>query len=109
VSNAFKARIFWMSDVPLCPGESLTVRLATQSARATVTVRSRMDSSSLDELGEGPLSNNEVGEVTVDADRQLAFTPFDEVPELGRFVLVRGEDIIAGGIVSGEQALAIHV
>ena len=49
-------------------------------------------------------SNAEVGMrnaefFEIETKKPLAFTKFGDVKEMGRFVLVRGNDVVAGGII----------
>ena len=46
------------------------------------------------------LQNTEVGEVVIKTDRRICIAPFSRVRELGRFVIVEGEDTCAGGIIT---------
>jgi bifunctional enzyme CysN/CysC len=98
-ADTFKARVFWMGKTPLHDGEKLTIRVATQEAGCTVEVKKRLDSSTLEDLGPGPLGNNEAAEAVIHAEKALVVEDFGDIPELGRFVLVRGSDVAGGGIV----------
>ena len=82
--------------------EKLTVRQATQETFAEVVeISRRMDSSSLEVIAEtsNQLCSGEIAQVTLRTDRPMVTERFLDVPELGRFVLARGPDIVAGGIV----------
>jgi sulfate adenylyltransferase subunit 1 (EFTu-like GTPase family) len=107
VSDRFKATIFWMSDAPCVPGERLTLRVSTQEAWCVPEVLRRIDSSTLGELEIGPLQANDVAEVALAAERPLVVSGFEEIAEVGRLVLVRGQDIVAGGIISSQQAPSV--
>ena len=103
VTRRLDANLFWMSKRPLEVGEGLTLKCATQEVRAHVArIARRTDSSSLEELARdaAELKNNEIGEVTIETQEPVAVESFYDVPELGRFVLVRGHDVVAGGIVT---------
>ncbi|MFH0863247.1 MAG: GTP-binding protein [Candidatus Altiarchaeota archaeon] len=100
VADRFDAKVFWMSKAPMQKGERLAVRVATQERECTLDVKKRVNSSTLEELEPGPLQNNEVAEVEIKAEGPVVFESFNETPELGRFVLVRGNDIVAGGIIT---------
>jgi translation elongation factor EF-1alpha len=66
------------------------------------TIAERIDSGTLQHL-EGAsdrLEETEVAEVSITTDEKVVVEPFSEVPELGRFVLTRGQDVVAGGIVA---------
>jgi sulfate adenylyltransferase subunit 1 (EFTu-like GTPase family) len=49
------------------------------------------------------LKELEVGEVLLHTDRPVLTKDFADVPSLGRFVLLHGEDVCAGGIVTRER------
>ena len=102
-SRQVEARLFWMHPEPLRVGEALTFRLATQEVPARVTcIARRIDSSSLEVIAEEApeLADNELAELTITTEAPVVSEAFYEVPELGRFVLVRGHDIVAGGIIT---------
>ncbi len=42
----------------------------------------------------------EIGEVEIETKKPLAFTKFNDIKEMGRFVLIRGNDVVAGGIIT---------
>jgi sulfate adenylyltransferase subunit 1 (EFTu-like GTPase family) len=66
-------------------------------------IRERVDSSTLEHIEKNASELNafEVGEVTISTESPLVTEDFTDVPELGRFVLLRGQDVAAGGIVTG--------
>ena len=69
---------------------------------AASSIARRIDPSSLEVIGENAaeLKNNEIGELTITTKKPIAMETFHDVPELGRFVLVRDHDIVGGGIIS---------
>jgi bifunctional enzyme CysN/CysC len=102
VSGSVAARVFWMAEAPLRRGEGVAVRLATQEVPCTVQrIAGRTDSGSLEVLaGESAeLANTEVAEVTLAAQEPVHYDRFGKVAEMGRLVLMRGADIVAGGIL----------
>lgn len=105
MSDEFEATIFWMSKKDMKQGEKLIIRCATQEQNCRVArIARRMDSSSLEVLGEDCdiLKNLEVGEVVIKTKNPIVLTKFTDVQELGRFVIVRDENICAGGIIVRE-------
>ena len=46
------------------------------------------------------LKNLEVAEVTIKTKKPLAVKNFNDVQELGRFVLIQDQNICAGGIIT---------
>jgi sulfate adenylyltransferase large subunit len=103
LTEFFNAKVFWMSKKELQKEERLTLRCATQEVNCTIKkIETRIDSSSLEIIQKDAtkLSNLEVGEVIIKTKKPIAIKPFNEVKELGRFVLVKDEDICAGGIIT---------
>ena len=103
ITDTFKANLFWMSRQPMTADESLLLKCATQAiAVKSWDIQRRIDSSSLEVIDENAreLRNNEIAELTVQTKTPIVLERFCEVPELGRFVVVRGHDIVAGGIIT---------
>ncbi len=102
VVAAVTANVFWMATPALERGERLILRLATQDVPVTAAeIRTRIDSSTLETIAwDAPqLRESEVGSVNLRAERPFVAESFAALPEMGRFVLVRGNDIVAGGII----------
>ena len=98
-----QARIFWMRPEPLKMGEPLVLRCATQSVEVkAVRIDRRIHSSTLEVLQENAstLGENEVGEVVITTRTPVVVEPLTLGGELGRFVLTRHDDVVAGGIVT---------
>jgi sulfate adenylyltransferase subunit 1 (EFTu-like GTPase family) len=103
LTDKFSATIFWMAPEPLDTDERLVVRCATQETSCVIEcVGKRVDSSTFEVIGEDSktLKNLEVGEVVIKTKKPLAIKAFGDVRELGRFVLVRDQNICAGGIIT---------
>jgi len=104
VTTRVPATVFWMSRQPLSPGETLTFRCTTQEVPCRVAhIARRLDSSSLAVVEEHAqsIADTEVAELTLEMERPVVVEEHGFIPELGRFVLERGYDVIAGGIVTG--------
>jgi small GTP-binding protein len=106
-TRRFHASVFWLARVPLEVGGShpcpLTIKCATQEQPCCVAaLDERIDSSTLERLPaqENRLQETEVGEVVIETAEPVVVESFYDVQELGRFVLVRGRDVVAGGIVT---------
>jgi bifunctional enzyme CysN/CysC/sulfate adenylyltransferase subunit 1 len=102
ISDKVNSSLIWLSKEAFSKDEKLGLRLATQETRANIAeIRERVDSSSLEILEEkaSSINNLEIGEVEIETKKPLAFTKFGDVKEMGRFVLVRGNDVVAGGII----------
>ncbi len=97
------ANLFWMAKEDFGKKEKIPLRCATQEIVCKVTeIKKRIDSSSLQviEKEAGILRNLEVGEVIIKTKRPIVVKTFNDLAELGRFVLVKGNNICAGGIIT---------
>jgi bifunctional enzyme CysN/CysC len=100
---SFEANLFWMNRTPMTADEKLTIRCATQMVPIEgYDIHKRIDSSTLEVIDENAseLANNEIAELTINTTEPIVTERFYDVPELGRFVVVRGHDIVAGGIIT---------
>jgi translation elongation factor EF-1alpha len=91
-----------MSKKPFDISVKIILRCATQEVSCSVDkILKRIDSSSLKILEQdaSQLRNLDVGEVIVKTKEPIVIKSFNDVQELGRFVLVRDENICAGGII----------
>jgi sulfate adenylyltransferase subunit 1 (EFTu-like GTPase family) len=103
LTDRFSANVFWMAKQNFIKGERITIRCATQETTCVIEVIKRViNSSTLDVIREDgeALKNLEVGEVILRTKKPIAVKSFNDVRELGRFVLVQDENISAGGIVT---------
>ncbi len=103
MSDRVSASVFWMSKKPLSTDEKLTIRCATQETSCKVEqIKERINSATLEvvEKNAKGLENLDVGEVVIKTKKPIAVKDFNDVQELGRFVLVRDQNICAGGIVT---------
>jgi bifunctional enzyme CysN/CysC len=105
-AHEFTGRIFWLHGEPLRTGETVPLRLGTQQAEArVVSVLRTLDAVTL-ESGNGTateVKRHEVAEVRLRVRRPIAFDPAGRIPELGRFVLMRGRRIAGGGVIDSAQ------
>jgi len=110
ISHRLNAVVFWMDPEPLGLGETLEVKCATQQVEGTVDkISKRLDSSTLEVIADEAteLCDTEVAQLTISLAHPMATDPFEETPEMGRFVLMRHMKTVAGGIValrSGDTA-----
>ncbi|GAW94063.1 sulfate adenylyltransferase subunit 1 [Calderihabitans maritimus] len=103
LTDTFKANVFWMFRKPLDINEKITLKCATQEVSCRVqSIEKRMNSSTLELLERNAtiLENLEVGEVIIKTKHPIAVKTFNEVQELGRFVLERDQLTCAGGIIT---------
>ncbi len=105
LTDRFQASVFWLSPeaLELDDADGLVFKCATQEKQCRIeTLHRRIDSGSLEPLSteEGRLEETEVGEATVVTDGPVVLESFYDVQELGRFVLMKGLQVVAGGIVT---------
>ena len=106
VTHVFKASVFWMSKIAFDKKERVILRCATQEITCVIEkIGKRIHSSTLEVIEEDSdrLENLEVGEVLIETKKPIAIKTFNDAQELGRFVLIRNEDVCAGGIVTDTQ------
>jgi len=104
LADGFKANIFWMSKRDFEKGERIVIKCSTQETTCRVErIEKRIDSSTLEIIEQEAdiLKNLEVGEVVIRTKKPIAVKAFNDVQELGRFVLLHDENICAGGIITG--------
>ena len=103
ITDTFKASLFWMSRKPMAIAEKLQIKCATQEISIKeCKIHRRINSSTLEVIEEDAreLANNEIAELTFTTKTPIVVESFSDFPELGRFVVVRGHDIVAGGIIT---------
>jgi bifunctional enzyme CysN/CysC len=103
-ANRFRADLFWMAHEPLRIGLTYDLRLATQNLKCQiVSIEQVMDSSTLQYKVDKSeqLARNEVGRLSIQTRAPLVLDNHDRIPNLGRFVLVDGGEICAGGTIFG--------
>lgn len=102
ISDNIFANIFWMSQEELKEKEIISLKCSTQEVMAEISeIKKRVDSSSWEVLEENAekIKNLEIGEVVIKTRKPIIMTRFKDIEELGRFVLVKDENIVAGGII----------
>jgi sulfate adenylyltransferase large subunit len=106
LTDEISASIFWMAKRDFTKGEKITIRCSTQETICKIeSIKKRINSSTLELIEEnaGVIKNLEVAEVVIKSKKLLAIKDFNDVQELGRFVLVHDENICAGGIITTED------
>jgi len=109
LTRRLRASVFWLAPEPLALDDQapdMAFRCATQETPCRAAeLRERVDSGSLAQMptDQGRLAETEVGELVIETDSPAVVESFYDVQELGRFVLVRGRQVVAGGIVTHPQ------
>jgi len=106
LTDRFSASMFWMAKQDFTKEQKLTLRCATQQTNCKIeSIKKRINSATLEIISEDAevLKNLEVGQVIIKTKKPVAIKNFNDVQELGRFVLVQNENICAGGIITNGQ------
>jgi thioredoxin-dependent adenylylsulfate APS reductase len=102
-----KARIFWLREIPLAAGASVTVRIGAAETLGTIAaVASTFDpgdqsGASGDAGSENSVGQNHVGDVEIALAGPMAADLYEANPRTGRVVLEFGGRIAGGGLVLG--------
>lgn len=105
-TDRVSANIFWMTRKDFNKEQKLTLRCATQETSCKIeSINKRINSSTLEIISENAeiVKNLEVAEVVLKTKKPIVIKDFNDVQELGRFVLVQDENICAGGIITTED------
>lgn len=100
LTNAFRAKLFWLGHTPLTVGRQYRLKLNT--ATYVVEVESIEKVINTDDLGEAKadqVGRNAVGEVIFKSRGLMAVDAFTDNLQTGRFVLVDNDDIAGGGLI----------
>lgn len=104
--TTFKVSLFWLGRTPMVLGKAYKLKLAT--TRVTVYLKeilSVMDASELQiEKNRREVRRHEVAECVLETLKPLAYDLAVDFEDTGRFVIVDGYEIAAGGIVVGQLA-----
>lgn len=103
VVTKFKASLFWMNAVAVNVNDKLTLRCSTQEAGCSISeILKKINSSTLEKIEDDLISLNklEVGEVEIRTKKPVVISTISDVQALGRFVLLRDNTIVAGGIIT---------
>lgn len=102
ISNKIKANIFWMAQAPFREGETLLFRCVTQEVPCRIEkIYRKFDPASMEltEKDASSIQSAEVANVLIRLDKKVAVDSFNEIPEMGRFVLEKEGRPVAGGII----------
>lgn len=100
-SNVFRARIFWLGDRPLKPGNRYTLRHNTAETAVQVESLDRViDAGRLGEIPDvGEAARDCVADAVLRSRNVLALDPAAANSRTGRIVLADGFEIVGGGLI----------
>jgi bifunctional enzyme CysN/CysC len=94
-ADQFEATIIWMADEPMIPGRGYWLKLATQSATASVAPpKHQLNVNTMEELAAKTLDLNAIGVAEVTTDRPIVFEAYSDGTDgppnrqLGGFILI---------------------
>src|SRR5262249_6901830 len=100
LTNAFRARLFWLGSRPLKVGDSYILKLLTGRFEVKVeTVERVIDTGDLSSRAAESVDRNEIGEVVLRTRATILVDAFSANTRTGRFVLVDDFRIVGGGII----------
>ena len=89
VADQFEATLVWMADEAMLPGRAYLMKLASQTASATVQApKYQINVNTLEHLAAKTLDLNAIGVATLSTDRPIVFEPYAKSRDLGGFILV---------------------
>jgi len=88
-ADQFQATLVWMYEAPLLPGRHYLLKIGARTVGASVTeIKHKLNIESLEPIPAKHLSMNEIGTVNVSLDQAVAFDAYDEIKEMGGFILI---------------------
>ena len=104
----FEATAVWMNQKPLSANRPYLLKQTSQVVQARVReIRYRIDVNSLEHQPVGELQLNEIGVISLEAQRDLFFDPYADNRSTGSFILIDGitnETVGAGMILQAQQS-----
>ncbi len=101
--DSVEAQLFWLSPDTVRTGEKLVFKCATQEVPCVMEkIKKRIEPSDMKviEKDAEKLGEHEIGEVELKLETPVFMDDFNDIPEMGRFVLERSGTISGGGIVT---------
>jgi len=102
ISDRISANIFWMDPAGFHTGDSLLFRCVTQEVPCRIEkINKKFDPASMEliEKDAFAIEGAEVADVLIQLEEKVVADPFNEIPEMGRFVLEKDGRPVAGGII----------
>ena len=114
ISDQFRATLFWTGDEPLLPGRTYLMQTGAATAEATIAQpRHAIDIDTLEERAARTLEQGETGVCHLNLNRRIAFDPFSENRETGRFTIIDSltKEVVGSGIIDFalRRAANIHM
>ena len=89
LTDTFERKIVWMEDEPLSLTQLYYLKLGTHTVPVSVSeIRYLEDPATGEQTEVSEITKNQIARVVLKASRKLACSLFDELPEMGRFLLI---------------------
>jgi len=101
--DKFSATVFWMENEKFDKNKEMIIRCSTQETTCRIEkINKRIDSSTLKTIEENAnvLENLDMAEVIIKTENPIVIADFNDIRELGRFVLVKDGNTYAAGIIT---------
>jgi len=102
VADQFEATLIWMADEELVAGRQYVLKLATQTALATIhTPKYEIDVDTLEQVPAHGLKLNGIGVANLWTDRPLVYSEYEYGRDLGGFILIDrvGNGTVGAGLI----------
>ena len=96
-----RAQVIWFSEQPFGPGRRYLIKHTSQSTGAVLKVESKLNIQSLSSQMASTLEMNDIGIVSVEADRSLLFDSYQTSRSTGSFIVVdpNSHNTVAAGMI----------
>ena len=109
--NSFGAKVVWMTEKPMLPGNEYDLKLGTKTVSAKVkTLVYKVDVNTLNELPAPSLDLNEIGLAELVLDQEVSFDSYNQNRATGNFILIDklSNVTVGAGMISLPQPVATH-
>ena len=109
--NSFGAKVVWMTEKPMLPGNEYDLKLGTKTVSAKVkTLVYKIDVNTLNEQPTPSLDLNEIGLAELVLDQEVSFDSYNQNRATGNFILIDklSNVTVGAGMISLPQSVATH-
>lgn len=102
ITEKIHANIFWMADNPYRKGEPVTFKCATQEVDGRIDIiYKRFDPATIEVVDNdaAEIGAAEIADVEIILEKPVVVDSFNEIPDMGRFVLEKMGHPVGGGII----------
>ncbi len=100
ISARIRANVFWLGREPMMMDKEYFIKIGTQKVKARLEkIHAILDASTLERSEKNKIDRHDVAEITLRAQRPLAFDLAVDISITGRFVVVDDYEIAGGGII----------